>query len=75
MRSRTWPQKSKGTSLPALRMAYLIERDLAESHAMAPAKAQGEARQGLDMRDSWEHGHEKLKYFHDMTFERYAEMP
>jgi len=62
--------------LPVLRMAYLIERDLAEFYAMAAAKAQGEARQVLDMLDTWEHGHEKLfKYLHDQAFEEYAKMP
>ena len=62
--------------LPVLRMAYLIERDLAEFYAMAAAKAQGEARQVLDMLATWEHGHEKLfKYLHDKAFEQYAEMP
>jgi rubrerythrin len=62
--------------LPVLRMAYLIERDLAEFYATAAAKAQGEARQVLDMLATWEHGHEKLfKYLHDKAFEQYAEMP
>ena len=62
--------------LPVLRMAYLIERDLAEFYATAAAKAQGEARQVLDMLATWEHGHEKLfKYLHDQAFEQYAEMP
>jgi rubrerythrin len=62
--------------LPVLRMAYLIERDFAEFYAMAAAKAQGEARQVLDMLATWEHGHEKLfKYLHDKAFEQYAEMP
>jgi rubrerythrin len=62
--------------LPVLRMAYLIERDFAEFYAMAAAKAQGEARQILDMLATWEHGHEKLfKYLHDKAFEQYAEMP
>ena len=62
--------------LPVLRMAYLIERDLAEFYAMAAAKAQGEARQVLDLLATWEHGHEKLfKYLHDKAFEQYAEMP
>lgn len=62
--------------LPVLRMAYLIERDLAEFYAMAAAKAQGEPRQVLDMLATWEYGHEKLfKYLHDKAFEQYAEMP
>ena len=62
--------------LPVLRMAYLIEHDFAEFYAMAAAKAQGEARQVLDMLATWEHGHEKLfKYLHDKAFEQYAEMP
>ena len=62
--------------LPVLRMAYLIERDFAEFYATAAAKAQGEARQVLDMLATWEHGHEKLfKYLHDKAFEQYAEMP
>ena len=62
--------------LPVLRMAYLIEHDFAEFYAMAAAKAQGEARQVLEMLATWERGHEKLfKYFHDKAFEEYAEMP
>ncbi len=62
--------------LPVLRMAFLIERDFAEFYAMAAAKAQGEARQVLDLLATWEHGHEKLfKYFHDQAFEQYAGMP
>jgi rubrerythrin len=62
--------------LPVLRMAYLIERDFAEFYTAAAAKAQGEARQVLDMLATWEHGHEKLfKYLHDKAFEQYAEMP
>ena len=62
--------------LPVLRMAYLIEHDFAEFYAMAAAKAQGEARQVLEMLATWEHGHEKLfKYLHDKAFEQYAEMP
>jgi len=62
--------------LPVLRMAYLIEHDFAEFYAMAAAKAQGEARQVLDMLATWERGHEKLfKHFHDKAFEQYAEMP
>ena len=62
--------------LPVLRMAYLIEHDFADFYAMAAAKAQGEARQVLDMLAKWERGHEKLfKYLHDKAFEQYAEMP
>ncbi len=62
--------------LPALRMAYLIERDFAEFYAQAAAKAEGEAKKTLDMLAHWEAGHEKLfKKMHDDLFEKYAEMP
>ena len=62
--------------LPVLRMAYLIEHDFADFYAMAASKAQGEARQVLDMLATWERGHEKLfKHMHDKAFEQYAEMP
>ena len=62
--------------LPVLRMAYLIERDFAEFYSTMAVKAQGEARQVLDMLATWERGHEKLfKYLHDQAFEQYSQMP
>lgn len=62
--------------LPVLRTAYLIERDFAEFYEMAASKAEGEAKQVLEMLAHWERGHEKLfKQMHDRAFEEYAEMP
>jgi rubrerythrin len=62
--------------LPILRMAYLIERDFAEFYEMAAAKAEGEAKDVLEMLASWERSHERLfKGLHDQAFEEYAEMP
>ncbi len=64
------------SDLPVLRMAYLIERDFAEFYEMAAAKAEGEARQILEMLAKWEAGHERLfKRMHDELFEAYADMP
>lgn len=62
--------------LPVLRMAYLIERDFAEFYESAASKAEGEAKQVLEMLARWERGHEQLfKLFYDKAFEMYAEMP
>ncbi len=62
--------------LPVLRMAYLIERDFAEFYEMAASKAEGEAKQALQMLAEWERGHEALfKRLHDEAFEAYAQMP
>lgn len=68
--------ESMVADLPVLRMAYLIERDFAEFYASAAARAEGEAKQILDMLAKWESGHERLfKKMHDDLFEQYAEMP
>lgn len=63
--------------LPVLRMAYLIERDLAEFYEMAASKVEGEeAKKALSMLAKWERGHERLfKGMHDKAFEQYAGMP
>ncbi len=63
--------------LPVLRMAYLIERDLAEFYEMAADKvANDEAKKALSMLAKWERGHEKLfKGMHDKAFQEYAGMP
>ena len=62
--------------LPVLRMAYLIERDLAEFYEMAAAKSEGKAQEVLTMLATWERGHERLfKHLHDQAFKEYAEMP
>ncbi len=59
-----------------LRMAYLIERDLAEFYEMASSKVEGEAREALDALAKWERGHEKLfKELHDRVYEQYMKMP
>jgi len=62
--------------LPVLRTAYLIERDFADFYAMAASKAEGPAREVLEMLARWERGHEALfKQMHDRAFEEYAQMP
>jgi len=62
--------------LPVLRMAYLIERDFAEFYEMAAGKAEGQAKEVLEMLATWERGHERLfKHLHDRAFEEYAQMP
>lgn len=59
-----------------LRMAYLIERDLAEFYEMAASKAEGEAREALGALATWERSHEKLfKELHDRVYEQYMKMP
>ncbi len=68
--------ESMVADLPVLRMAYLIERDFAEFYQMAAGKADGEAKQVLEMLARWEAGHERLfKRLHDSLFEKYADMP
>ncbi len=62
--------------LPVLRTAYLIERDFADFYAMAASKAEGEAKEALEMLARWERGHEALfRQMHDRAFEEYAQMP
>ncbi len=62
--------------LPVLRMAFLIERDLAEFYANSASKAQGEARVALERLAAWEREHEQLfKTLHDRVFAEYAQMP
>ena len=59
-----------------LRMAYLIERDLAEFYEMAARRAEGEAQQALISLAQWEREHERLfKALHDRVFEEYVNMP
>jgi rubrerythrin len=62
--------------LPVLRMAYLIERDFAEFYESAAGKAEGAAKEALEMLARWERGHETFfKRLHDTAFEEYAQMP
>jgi rubrerythrin len=62
--------------LPVLRMAYLIERDFAEFYESAAEKAEGEAKEALEMLARWERGHETFfRQLHDTAFEEYAQMP
>ncbi|MDD5718082.1 MAG: ferritin family protein [Candidatus Krumholzibacteria bacterium] len=62
--------------LPVLRMAYMIERDLAEFYAGCAPLATGAAREALQSLAAWERGHEKLfKALHDRIFAEYANMP
>jgi len=68
--------ESMVADLPVLRMAYLIERDFSEFYQMAAGKAEGKARETLEMLAAWESGHERLfKTMHDRAFEQYAQMP
>lgn len=68
--------ESMVADLPVLRMAYLIERDFAEFYEMAASKAEGQAKEILEMLSHWESGHERLfKKMHDQAFEKYAMMP
>jgi rubrerythrin len=62
--------------LSVLRMAYLIERDFVEFYQSAAEKAEGEAREALEMLARWERGHERFfKRLHDSAFDTYAGMP
>jgi rubrerythrin len=62
--------------LPILRMAYLIERDLAEFYDTMADLAEGEAQEALKTLAGWERGHEKLfKNLHDKILQEYLEMP
>ncbi len=63
--------------LPALRTAYLIERDLAEFYETSSQGVEDEmAKKSLQMLARWERQHEKLfKGMHDKAFEEYASMP
>jgi len=62
--------------LSVLRMAYLIERDFVEFYQAAAGRAEGEAREALEMLAEWERGHEEFfRQLHDSAFETYAQMP
>ncbi|MBN1944419.1 MAG: ferritin family protein [Bradymonadales bacterium] len=62
--------------LPALRMAFLIERDLAEFYANLAPQAEGEARTMLERLAAWESEHERLfRTLHDRVFAEYSGMP
>ena len=62
--------------LPVLRTAYLIERDFAEFYETSAQKAEGVAKEVLNMLARWERAHEALfKELHDKAFEQYANMP
>jgi rubrerythrin len=62
--------------LSVLRMAYLIERDFVEFYESAATKAEGAAREALQMLAKWERGHARFfKQLHDTAFEEYAHMP
>jgi len=62
--------------LPVLRMAFLIERDLAEFYGNLATKAEGEVKTALERLASWEREHEKLfKNLHDRILADYSDMP
>jgi rubrerythrin len=62
--------------LPVLRMAFLIERDLAEFYDAMAAGAEGETKQALVRLAGWEREHERLfKTIHDRVFAEYSGMP
>jgi rubrerythrin len=59
-----------------LRVAWLIERDIAEFYEANAARATGEAQQALASLARWERGHEALfKTVHDKVEAHYASMP
>jgi len=62
--------------LPVLRMAYLIEHDLADFYETASSEVTEDARDVLKMLAAWERNHERLfKRMHDQAFNEYAKMP
>lgn len=62
--------------LPVLRMAFLIERDLAEFYDSMAARAEGGTRQALQRLADWEREHERLfRTIHDRVFAEYSGMP
>lgn len=62
--------------LPVLRMAFLIERDLAEFYAEQAVRIEGPVRPVLERLAAWEREHERLfKSLHDRIFAEYAGMP
>jgi len=62
--------------LPVLRMAFLIERDLAEFYTDRALQVEGPAREAFRQLAGWEREHEKLfKSIHDRVFAEYANMP
>lgn len=62
--------------LPVLRMAFLIERDLAEFYRNAARHTEGEAQRALLMLAEWETEHERLfQTLHDRVLAEYAGMP
>lgn len=62
--------------LPALRMAWLIERDLVEFYRAASSRTEGKSKRAFEMLASWEEGHERLfKALHDKAFTEYTGMP
>ncbi|MDY0059601.1 MAG: ferritin family protein [Myxococcota bacterium] len=62
--------------LPVLRLAFLIERDLAEFYAAQAAQAEGETRVALERLAAWEREHETLfRSLHDRIFAEYSGMP
>ncbi len=68
--------ESMVADLPALRMAYLIERDFVEFYSAAAERAEGEARKAFKTLADWERVHERLfKSLHDQAMEAYDRMP
>jgi rubrerythrin len=62
--------------LPVLRMAFLIERDLAEFYGNLAPQAEGEARRAFERLAAWEREHERLfKTLHDKVLAEYSGMP
>lgn len=62
--------------LPALRLAFLIERDLAEFYTAQAQLVDGPAREAFTQLAGWEREHERLfKAIHDRVFAEYANMP
>lgn len=59
-----------------LRVAWLIERDLAQFYAAQAAVAEGAAKRALEHLARWEQGHEALfRDMHDRVLATYGAMP
>ncbi len=62
--------------LPVLRMAYLIEHDLAGFYSTMAEQAQGDVKEALQTLADWERTHEDLfKHIHDQILQEYLDMP
>jgi len=62
--------------LAALRMAYLIEQDLADFYRQSASGCEGKARDAFELLARWETEHARLfKALHDRAYNVYMQMP